>query len=91
MIFFQERDAALRRRNHLRNIGSLWSLGALYDIELDIFSFFQGFESFPLESGVMDKHILSAIKPDKSKAFSIIEPLHRTFCLHKTLLSSTAT
>jgi hypothetical protein len=68
---------------HLHHIGGLRPLGALHDIEFDVFSLFQGFEPFPLKRGVMHEHILSAIQTDESKTLTIIEPLHRSFRLHR--------
>ena len=32
----------------------------------------------------MDKDVLPAIQADESESFSVIKPLHRSFCLHRT-------
>jgi hypothetical protein len=76
---------------HLQDVRSLRPLCALHDLELDVFSLFQGLESFSLQRGVMYEDIISALKANEPKSLAIVEPFDRTFCFHKTLLSSTAT
>jgi len=76
---------------HLQDVRSLRPLCALHDLELDIFSLFQGLEPFSLQRGIMYKNIIPALKTNEPKSLAIIEPFDRTFCLHRTLLSSTAT
>jgi hypothetical protein len=75
----------------LQDVRSLRPLSALHDLELDVFSLFQGLESFSLQRGIMYEDIIAALKANEPKSLAIIEPFDRTFCLHKTLLSSTTT
>lgn len=75
----------------LQDVRSLRPLCALHDLELDVFSLFQGLKPFSLQRGIMYEDIIPALKTNEPKPLAIIEPLDRTFCLHKTLLSSTAT
>lgn len=76
---------------HLQDVRSLRPLCALHDLELDIFSLFQGLESFSLQRGIMYEDIIPALKANKPESLAIVEPFDRTFCFHKTLLSSTTT
>ncbi len=73
-----------RGNHHFHDICCLRSFCALNDIELDAFPLLQRFESFPLERRVMHKDIISCIQADKTKPLSVVEPLNRTFSLHKT-------
>ena len=45
----------------------------------DFLPFFKGFKSFHLDSGVMHKHILTALVLDETKALVIIEPLDGSY------------
>jgi len=74
----------------LQDIRSLRPLCPLYDLKLDIFSFFQTLESFSLQCRIMYEDIVSALKTNEPKSLAIIEPLDRTFRLHRNPLSSTA-
>jgi hypothetical protein len=67
----------------------LGALGSLHDVELDILALLEGLESVPLESGVMDEHIVPSIEPNKSETLAIIEPFYRSLSLHTVLLSLT--
>jgi len=69
--------------NRLQDVRSLRSLCTLHDLELDVFPLFQGLESFSLQCGIMYEDIIPALKADEPKSLSIVEPLDRTFCLHK--------
>jgi len=75
----------------LQDVRSLRPLRTLHNFELDIFSLFQGLKSLPLQCGIMYEDIIPALKANEPKSFAIVEPFDRTFSLHKTLLSSTAT
>jgi hypothetical protein len=63
----------------------------LHDLELDVFSLFQGLESFSLQRGIMYEDIIPALKANEPESLAVVEPFYRTFCFHKTLLSSTTT
>jgi hypothetical protein len=76
---------------HLQDVRSLRPLCALHDLELDVFSLFQGLESFSLQRGIMYEDIIPALEANEAKSLAIVEPFDRTFCLHRTLLSSTTT
>jgi hypothetical protein len=75
----------------LQDIRSLRPLCPLHDLKLDVFSFFQTLESFSLQRRIMYEDIVSALKTNEPKSLAIVEPLDRTFCLHRNPLSSTAT
>ena len=75
----------------LQDIRSLRPLCPLHDLKLDVFSFFQTLESFSLQCRIMNEDIVSALKTNEPKSLAIVEPLDRTFRLHRTPLSSTAT
>jgi len=45
----------------------------------DLLSFFQGFESFHLDCGVMHEYILTAFALDETKSLVIVEPLNGSF------------
>jgi len=75
----------------LQDIRSLRPLCPLHDLKLDVFSFFQTLESFSLQCRIMYEDIVSALKTNEPKSLAIIEPLDRTFRLHRNPLSSTAT
>ncbi|MCC2643124.1 MAG: hypothetical protein K0S45_3537 [Nitrospira sp.] len=70
-----------------QDIRRLRTFGPLHDVELDVFTFFQGLESVPLEGGIVDKDIIPAIELDEPKSFTIIEPFYCPFGLHTVLLS----
>ncbi len=74
----------------LQDIRGLRPLCALHDLELNVFSLFQGLKSFSLQRGVMHEDIVSAVKTDEPKSLAIVKPFDRAFCLHKMLLSSMA-
>ena len=64
-------------------IRSLRSLCALHHFEFNVFSLFQRFESFSLQSGIMHEDIIPTLQSNEPKPFAIVEPLHRAFCLHR--------
>ena len=74
------------RSPQLQHIGRLWSFRPLNDVEFDTVIFLQRLEPFTLQGGIVHENIFAVIQADKSKPFSIVEPLHRTLCLHKFLL-----
>jgi hypothetical protein len=63
----------------------------LHDLKLDVFSFFQALESFSLQRRIMYEDIIPALKTNEPKPLAIVEPLDRTFRLHRNPLSSTVT
>jgi hypothetical protein len=60
------------------NVACLWSLGSLLDIELDPLAFLQVAESITLNSGEMDKDVLSTFTLDEAETLITIEPLDST-------------
>ena len=77
-------NANLRLGNgRLQDVRSLRPLSALHDLELDIFSLFQGLKSLPLQRGIMYEDIIPALKANKPKSLAIVEPFDRTFCFHE--------
>jgi hypothetical protein len=68
----------------LQHIGGLRALGPLYNVKLDVFTFLEAFKPVPLQSRIVDEDVFAAIETDESKPLPIVEPLHRSFCLHKT-------
>jgi hypothetical protein len=75
----------------LQDIRSLRPLCPLHDLKLDVFSFFQTLESFSLQRRIVYEDIVSTLKTNEPKSLAIVEPLDRTFRLHRNPLSSTAT
>ena len=64
----------------LRYIRGLKSLGTLGNVEFDLITFSQGFETFGLDCGKMHEYIVAAFLLDKAKALCVVEPLHSAFC-----------
>jgi hypothetical protein len=54
----------------------------LHDLELDVFSLFQGLESLSLQRGIMYEDIIPALQANEPKSLAIVEPFDGTFCLH---------
>ena len=65
-----------RRSGRLNDVGRLWTLLALNDLELDAIAFSQRLESGPLDCAEVDKHVGAAITRNETKAFRVVEPLH---------------
>ena len=61
-----------------RDVGSLRTLGALFNIELDLLSFSQVTETIALNGGEMDENVLSTFAFDKTETLVTIEPLDGT-------------
>ena len=61
-----------------RDVGSLGTLGALFNIELDLLSFSQVTETIALNGGEMDENVLSTFAFDKTETLVTIEPLDGT-------------
>ena len=59
----------------------LRSLGALDDVKLDLISLFQTLVTIPLDGGVVDEDIGSAISAKKTVSLCIVEPLYDAFVL----------
>lgn len=72
------------RNGGLQHVGRLRSFGPLHNVELDILAFLKRLESLALQGGIVDEDVFATIEPDETEPFPIIEPLHRTFRLHKT-------
>jgi hypothetical protein len=71
---------AFRNGLDLDNVDRLITLGALGDLEFHGLTFLQGFVTFALDGGVMDKHISTILWRDEPITFLIVEPLHFSFC-----------
>jgi len=70
--------------HHMQNldfvhIGRSRTLSAVDNVKPDTGAFFQGFETLGDDSGMMDKHIFSAVFLNKAKPLGIIEPFHSAF------------
>lgn len=63
------------------NVGGLGSAFTLYDIELNRFAFFEGFESIGLDRGVVYEYIATVFALDESITFFSIEPFNLTLHL----------
>jgi len=61
-----------------RDVGSLRTLGALFNIELDLLSFLQVTETIALNGGEMDENVLAAFALDEAEALVTIKPLDGT-------------
>src|SRR5439155_4589275 len=65
-----------RRRLHATYAGGFGAFGAFFDVILDGFAILEGFESLPLDDGMMHEDVLRAvIRSDKAEALLIVEPL----------------
>jgi hypothetical protein len=51
------------------------TLGAFHNLELNGFSFVQGFEALSLDRGVMNEHILAGFLGYETESFFVVEPL----------------
>lgn len=56
------------------DVAGLGTFGTVGDLKFNRVTLFKGFESFPLNGGVMDKYILATFDFDKSKTLPVIEP-----------------
>jgi len=73
------------------NIRSLFALGALGDLELDLLAFLEGFEAIHLDGGkVREKVFTAIIRRDESVTLSVVEPFDGTSC-HECDLSKEKT
>jgi hypothetical protein len=59
-------------------VGSLPSLGALYDVKLHGLAFLQALETTRVDCRVVHEDILTVLARDEPKAFRVIKPLHST-------------
>src|SRR3954454_13903226 len=65
------------------------ALRSFRHLELDLLAFGETAETFHLDGGVVDEHVLpSAIRSNEAIAFCVVEPLHSTSC-HSSSLSQT--
>src|SRR6185436_1529328 len=60
------------------DVGSLKTLGALFNCELDLLAFLQVFETFALNGGEVYEHIRAALTGDEAVTLGPIEPLDCT-------------
>ncbi len=63
------------------NVFRLWSTAALNNVEFYALSFVQCFETFVLNSGEVNEHVVAAFDFDEAKSFIRVEPFNCT-CLH---------
>lgn len=72
------------------DVGGIFTLGTLADVEFDLLSLGQGAEPFATNRGIVDKEILaSVIRGNEAVSFGVIEPLHGAcFLRHNDLLLS---
>src|SRR3954464_4843983 len=72
----------------LADVGRLRPLWPLGDLVLNLLAFRGAAETFRLDRGVVDEHVLAAaVGRDETESLRIVEPLHRT-CRHRTLLAA---
>jgi hypothetical protein len=60
------------------DVGCLQALGAFFDREFDLLTFFESAEALSLDRAVMDEDISAAIAADKTITLRSIEPLDRS-------------
>jgi hypothetical protein len=80
----QPDQARLVRRKLLEDLDvrSLFALGAGDHVKRNLLVLLKGFESAPLDCGMMCKHVLTTtVRADEAETFRIIEPLYCT-CTH---------
>ena len=58
---------------------SLWAFLSLDDLELDVITFLKTFITLGGDRAVVHKNIGPFVAPDKSVAFCVVKPFHRTF------------
>jgi hypothetical protein len=62
----------------LYNVGCLGAFGRVDNVERDVLTFGQGFESAVLNIAEMNEYIAAIFASNETKAFGIIEPLYCT-------------
>jgi len=72
----RERERKLGALSHISGLGTFL---ALCDLEFHLVPFLQTFITFRHDSTVVHKYIRPFLPPDKSVAFSVVEPLHCAF------------
>src|SRR3954449_9839600 len=73
----------------LPDVRCLRALRSFSHLELDLLAFGETAETFHLDGGVVDEHVLrSAIRSNETIALCVVEPLHSTSC-HSSSLSQT--
>jgi len=60
------------------NVGCLWAAAAFNDFELDFLAFFKAFETFFLNSGIVNENVIAAFNFDKAITFFCVEPFYFT-------------
>ena len=60
---------------------SLRAFGSLNDVELDLVAFLEALIALALDRTVMDEDIGPTVAAQETVAFSVVEPLNRTFVL----------
>jgi hypothetical protein len=63
---------------HHDNVAGLRTLGALFNIELDLLAFLQVAETIALNGGEMDENVLSTFAFDEAEALVTVEPFNCT-------------
>jgi hypothetical protein len=64
-----------------RHLVGLWAFASLDDVELYFIAFFKALISLALDGTVMDEDIGPTVAAQETVAFSVVEPLNRTFIL----------
>src|SRR5690242_14099953 len=62
----------------LSDVGGLWTLLPLDNLELDAIAFRERLEAASLNGAEVDKDIRTSLARDEAVAFGVIEPLHGT-------------
>src|SRR5947199_3703475 len=72
----------------LGDVGSLWTLLPMDNLELDAIAFRERLEAAALDGAEVDKDIRSSLARDEAVALGVVEPLHRTLetCHERYLL-----
>lgn len=63
-------------RLELPDVGCLWSLLTLHNLELHFIAFLKALVALGLYGAEMDEHIGTVLLADESKALPIVEPLN---------------
>jgi len=64
---------------HFANVGCLRSFRTLHDVKLDRVTFGQRLETFALNRGVMDEHVVAVFPRNEPETLAVVEPFDGTF------------
>ena len=64
---------------HYDNIGCLWALRTLGNLELYLVAFVKGFKSIPFNGGEVYEDIIPIVSRNGPIAFLLVKPFHTTF------------